>query len=145
MLDDGEVEAADVVVVGIGVTPRVELAGAAGLDVDNGIVVDEHLQTSAPGVYAAGDVATAWHPHYRPPPAGRALGQRPQPGHHRRRQRRRRHRGLHRLPYFFSDQYDLGMEYVGHSRPGDASWSAATSTTASSSPSGTATASSPPP
>ena len=64
VLSDGDVEAADVVVIGVGVTPRVELAVAAGLKVDNGIVVDEHLQSSAPGVYAAGDVASAWHPHY---------------------------------------------------------------------------------
>ena len=64
VLSDGDVEAADVVVIGVGVTPRVELAVAAGLKVDNGIVVDEQLQSSAPGVYAAGDVASAWHPHY---------------------------------------------------------------------------------
>ena len=64
VLSDGDVQAADVVVIGVGVTPRVELAVAAGLKVDNGIVVDEHLQSSAPGVYAAGDVASAWHPHY---------------------------------------------------------------------------------
>ncbi|HWC24738.1 MAG TPA: FAD/NAD(P)-binding oxidoreductase [Flexivirga sp.] len=55
---DGTSVEAGVVVVGIGVTPRVELAEAAGIDTDNGIVVDDHLRTSAPDVYAAGDVAS---------------------------------------------------------------------------------------
>ena len=106
-------------VVGVGADPRTELAEAAGLPVDNGIVVDEHLRTSrTPDVYAAGDVAAAWHPRYRTPPARRALGQRPQPGPRRGPQHaRRRHPPTTRLPYFFSDQYDLGMEYVGR-RPG---------------------------
>jgi 3-phenylpropionate/trans-cinnamate dioxygenase ferredoxin reductase component len=54
---DGTSVEAGVVVVGIGVTPRVELAEAAGIDTDNGIVVDDHLRTSASDVYAAGDVA----------------------------------------------------------------------------------------
>ena len=54
----------DFVVVGIGVAPRVELASRAGLEVDNGIVVDETLQTSVPDVFAAGDVARAMHPFY---------------------------------------------------------------------------------
>ncbi|MFC6704769.1 NAD(P)/FAD-dependent oxidoreductase [Flexivirga alba] len=56
-IGDGTSVAAGVVVVGIGVAPRVELAEAAGLSTDNGIVVDDHLRTSAPDVYAAGDVA----------------------------------------------------------------------------------------
>ena len=90
------------------------------MKVDNGIVVDEQLQSSAPGVYAAGDVASAWHPHYgqyvRVEHWSNALNQ-----------------GLTaganavggsatytRLPYFFSDQYDLGMEYVGYSDSTDA-------------------------
>ena len=63
--DDGDVEAADFVVVGVGVAPRVELAVAAGFDVDNGVVVDEQLRSSAPDVYAAGDVASAWHPYFQ--------------------------------------------------------------------------------
>jgi 3-phenylpropionate/trans-cinnamate dioxygenase ferredoxin reductase component len=121
VLDDGRVEAADVVVVGVGVTPRTGLADhAPALRVDNGIVVDEHLETTVPGIYAAGDVANAWHPHY---------------GRHLRVEHwaNARHQGTTagrnaagnrdpytRLPYFFSDQYDLGLEYIGHSDPGDA-------------------------
>ncbi len=65
VLADGRIEVADVVVVGVGVVPRVELAEAAlGIRVDNGIVVDHHLESTVPGIYAAGDVANAWHPHY---------------------------------------------------------------------------------
>jgi 3-phenylpropionate/trans-cinnamate dioxygenase ferredoxin reductase subunit len=112
-LSDGTVLAATAVVVGIGVTPRVELAEAAGLTVNNGIVVDDDLQASAPGIFAAGDVANAFHPRYgtrirlehwsaalnQGPAAARAmLGQ---------------HVSYDRIPYFFSDQYDLGMEYRG--------------------------------
>ena len=119
VLDSGEVEDADVVVVGIGVTPRVGLARSAGLKVGNGIEVDEHLRASAPGVYAAGDVASAWHPHYRQHLRvehwANALNQGATAGANA--------AGgtdtYTRLPYFFSDQYDLGMEYVGYSQPGD--------------------------
>jgi len=63
----GRVIECDFVVVGIGAAPRVELASSANLEVDNGILVDEKLQTSAPGVFAAGDVARAWHPFYDEP------------------------------------------------------------------------------
>ncbi|MGH9183882.1 MAG: NAD(P)/FAD-dependent oxidoreductase [Acidimicrobiales bacterium] len=114
VLGDGRVEAADVVVVGVGVIPRVELASAAGLTVDNGIVVDEHLQTSVPGIYAAGDVANAWHPHYqrrlRAEHWANALNQGATAGRNATGQRD----PYTRPPYFFTDQYDLGMEYVGH-------------------------------
>jgi 3-phenylpropionate/trans-cinnamate dioxygenase ferredoxin reductase subunit len=120
VLTDGDVEAADLVVVGVGVTPRVELAAAAGLKLDDGIVVDEHLQSSAAGVYAAGDVASAWHPHYgrhlRVEHWANALNQGTTAGINAAGGGER----YTRLPYFFSDQYDLGMEYVGHSAPGDA-------------------------
>ena len=119
VLDGGEVEAADVVVVGIGVTPRVELARAAGLDVDNGIVVDEHLRSSDPGVFAAGDVASAWHPHYRRRLRvehwANALNQGTTAGANA----AGGTEAYTRLPYFFSDQYDVGLEYVGDSRPDD--------------------------
>ena len=121
VLDDGRVEAADVVVVGVGVTPRTELAvHVAGLRVDNGVVVDEHLETSVPGIYAAGDVANAWHPHYRRHLRvehwANALHQGTVAGRNAAGERD----AYTRFPYFFSDQYDLGMEYVGHSSPGDA-------------------------
>ncbi|HEX7166593.1 MAG TPA: FAD-dependent oxidoreductase [Acidimicrobiales bacterium] len=122
VLDDGTVEPADVVVVGVGVSPRTALAeDAFGLRVDNGIVVDAHLETNVAGIYAAGDVANAWHPHYRRHMRvehwSNALNQGATAGHNA--------AGTpapdtyDRVPYFFSDQYDLGMEYVGHGSPRD--------------------------
>jgi 3-phenylpropionate/trans-cinnamate dioxygenase ferredoxin reductase subunit len=107
----------DAVVVGIGVAPRTELADGV-LEVDDGILVDARLRASVDGVFAAGDVANHDHPllgrlrveHWanaleQGPAAARAmLGQ---------------DVAYDRVPYFFSDQYDVGMEYAGHSRPGD--------------------------
>ena len=69
---------ADLVVVGVGVVPRTELAAAAGLEVDNGVVIDAALRTSAPDVFAAGDVASSLPPALRPARPRRALGQRAQ-------------------------------------------------------------------
>lgn len=121
VLGDGRQEATDVVVVGVGVTPRTELADTAmGMRVDNGIVVDEHLATNIDGIYAAGDVANAWHPHYqrhlRVEHWANALNQGATAGRNAAGERE----AYSALPYFFSDQYDLGMEYVGHGQPGDA-------------------------
>lgn len=112
-LTDGTRLPAQLVVVGVGVQPRVELAQAAGLHIDNGVAVDEHLQTSAPDIYAAGDVANAYHPRYRSSIRlehwSAALNQGPVAA--------RNMLGssivYDRTPYFFSDQYDLGMEYRG--------------------------------
>jgi 3-phenylpropionate/trans-cinnamate dioxygenase ferredoxin reductase subunit len=120
VLTDGSTEAADLVVVGIGVTPRTDVAGAdSGLAVDNGIVVDQHLETNVAAIYAAGDVANAWHPHYhqhvRVEHWANALNQGTTAG----RNVAGRREVYDRLPYFFSDQYDLGMEYVGLSSSGD--------------------------
>ncbi|MFI2609705.1 NAD(P)/FAD-dependent oxidoreductase [Kitasatospora sp. NPDC018619] len=117
-LADGTTVAADAVVVGIGITPTTGLAEAAGLEVDNGIKTDRHLRTSDPDVYAAGDVANAYHPlfdrHIRvehwanalnqPQTAARALLGQPDAVYDR-------------VPYFFTDQYDLGAEYVGYVEP----------------------------
>jgi 3-phenylpropionate/trans-cinnamate dioxygenase ferredoxin reductase subunit len=119
VLDDGRVETADVVIVGVGVSPHTELAAAAGLRVDDGIVVDERLETSVPGIYAAGDVANAWHPHYlrriRVEHWANARNQGVTAG----RNAAGGEEAYARLPYFFSDQYDLGMEYVGHHEASD--------------------------
>jgi 3-phenylpropionate/trans-cinnamate dioxygenase ferredoxin reductase subunit len=116
---DGERIACDLVVVGVGVTPCAEIAARAGIDVANGIVVDEHLRTSAPGVFAAGDVASARHPLYRRSVRvehwANALHQGPAAA----RNMLGASVAYDRIPYFYSDQYDVGMEYRGHA----VSWS----------------------
>ena len=95
-----------------------DLAEAAGLTVDNGIVVDEHLRSSDPDVYAAGDVANAYHPflgrHIRVEHWANALNQ-PVPAA---RSMLGGEAAYDRLPYFYTDQYDLGMEYTGYVDPG---------------------------
>lgn len=119
VLTDGTVERADVVVVGIGVVPGDGVASSAGLVVDDGIVVDEQLRTSVAGIYAAGDVAAAWHPRF----AARLRVEHWANALHQGRIAGCNAAGAgepyERLPYFFSDQYDLGLEYVGHHDPTD--------------------------
>ena len=113
---DGRGLECDFVVLGVGVQPRTGLAAQAGLAVDNGILVNEHLQTSAPGVFAAGDVANAHHPFYGEPIRvehwANALHQGPAAA----RSMLGQPDAYDRLPYFFSDQYDVGMEYAGFAR-----------------------------
>jgi 3-phenylpropionate/trans-cinnamate dioxygenase ferredoxin reductase subunit len=115
----GERIAADLVITGIGVQPRTELAVAAGLAVGDGIEVSANLETSVPGIFAAGDVASVWHPFYmrrvrtehwanakfQGAAAGRAMLGESTP--------------YDRIPYFYSDQFDLGMEYTGWASPSD--------------------------
>ncbi len=117
-LKDGSQLTADLVVVGIGVAPNDHLAAETGLAVDNGILVDEQLQTSDPHVFAVGDVANQQHP---------LLGRRIRVEHwdtaiEQAKVAARNMLGAGedyaRLPYFFTDQYDLGMEYVGSIGPG---------------------------
>jgi 3-phenylpropionate/trans-cinnamate dioxygenase ferredoxin reductase subunit len=116
---DGRVIECDFVVVGVGVEPRIQLAARAGLDVDNGILVDERLETSLPGVFAAGDVANARHPFYgeriRVEHWANALHQGPAAARNMLGQAD----PFDRLPYFFSDQYEVGMEYSGFARDWD--------------------------
>ena len=117
LLADGSRIDADVIIAGVGITPNSQLAAAAGLDVSNGIRVDAQLRSSDPDIYAAGDVANAFHPRlgkhirvehwanalHQPQAAARAmLGQ---------------DVAYDRVPYFFTDQYDLGMEYSGYVEP----------------------------
>jgi 3-phenylpropionate/trans-cinnamate dioxygenase ferredoxin reductase subunit len=122
VLVDGTEVPADLVLVGVGVRPNVELGQEAGLEVDGGLITDEHLRTTDPDVYAAGDVAAFW---------SRLLGQRIRVEHWA--------NALHggpaaaaamlgdeepydRVPYFYSDQYTasplIGMEYAGYVAPG---------------------------
>jgi 3-phenylpropionate/trans-cinnamate dioxygenase ferredoxin reductase subunit len=116
---DGRTLDCDLVVVGVGVQPRSGLAAAAGIAVENGILVDQQLQTSAAGVFAAGDVANAYHPFYdeqiRVEHWANALHQGPVAA----RAMLDRDDVYDRLPYFFSDQYDVGMEYAGFARSWD--------------------------
>jgi 3-phenylpropionate/trans-cinnamate dioxygenase ferredoxin reductase subunit len=113
-LADGAAIEADLVVVGVGVAPNTRLAESAGLGTDNGILVDEFLRTSDPDVYAAGDVASVQHPvlgeRVRVEHWDNAIGQGTVAG----RNLAGGEVAYDRLPYFFTDQYDLGMEYVGY-------------------------------
>ncbi len=116
---DGDAIDCDFVVVGVGVRPRIELAARAGVAVGDGILADERLQTDAPGVFVAGDVAGAQHPFYgervRVEHWANALEQGPVAA----RNMLGRELAYERLPYFFSDQYDVGMEYTGYARMWD--------------------------
>jgi 3-phenylpropionate/trans-cinnamate dioxygenase ferredoxin reductase subunit len=116
---DGRELECDFVVVGVGVEPRTRLGAEAGLALDNGIAVDEQLRTSAPAVFAAGDVANAQHPFYgeriRVEHWANALNQGPAAA----RSMLGGDSAYERLPYFFSDQYDVGMEYSGFARDWD--------------------------
>jgi 3-phenylpropionate/trans-cinnamate dioxygenase ferredoxin reductase component len=117
-LADGSRIEADAVIVGVGIIPNTRLADSAGVKTDNGIQVDAQLRTSDPDIYAAGDVANAFHPvlgkhirvehwanaQYQPLVAAKAML-----GHDA---------SYDRTPYFFTDQYDLGMEYTGYVEPG---------------------------
>jgi 3-phenylpropionate/trans-cinnamate dioxygenase ferredoxin reductase subunit len=109
---------ADVVVVGIGVTPNVGLAESAGLEVGNGVVTDSALRTSDPDIFAAGDVASSYVPllgrHLRVDHWSNALNGGKAAGYSMLGQQVE----YNRVPYFYSDQYDLGMECAGLPDPG---------------------------
>jgi 3-phenylpropionate/trans-cinnamate dioxygenase ferredoxin reductase subunit len=124
----------DLAVVGVGVAPVVDWLEGSGLEIQNGVVVDEYCRTNLPDVYAAGDVANWWHPR---------LGERLRVEHYD----NAMNQGIAAaksmlgqgesyapVPYFWSDQYDLRMQYVGHASgqdevvlrgsPEDPAWSA---------------------
>ena len=116
-LADGTRIGADAVIVGIGAAPQTGLAEAAGLDVRDGVVTDASLRTSDPAIYAAGDVASAFHPllgrHIRVEHWANALHQ-PQTAAA---SMLGKDAAYDRVPYFYTDQYDLGMEYAGYTGP----------------------------
>jgi 3-phenylpropionate/trans-cinnamate dioxygenase ferredoxin reductase component len=116
---DGQSIACDFVVVGVGVIPRAQLAETAGGKIENGIVVNQQLRTTLPDVFAAGDVANAWHPFYRRNIRvehwANALNQGPAAA----RAMLDHDVSYDRIPYFFSDQYEVGMEYSGYATEWD--------------------------
>jgi len=116
-LADGGHVGADMVIVGVGITPNCELASAAGLEIDNGIWVNAQLRSSDPDIFAAGDVANAFHPllgkHIRVEHWANALNQ-PQTAA---RSMLGQDAAYDLVPYFYTDQYDLGMEYAGYVEP----------------------------
>ncbi|WP_305785685.1 NAD(P)/FAD-dependent oxidoreductase [Symbioplanes lichenis] len=118
LLDDWTAVETDLVVVGIGAVPTVSLAARAGLAVEGGVLVDAYHRTSDPSIFAAGDIAAVQHPLYgrrvrvdhwanalhSGPAAARSMLDNGTP--------------WARVPYFFTDQYDLGLEYAGLLEPG---------------------------
>jgi 3-phenylpropionate/trans-cinnamate dioxygenase ferredoxin reductase component len=118
-MSDGSSVDCDLAVIGVGVVPRSGLASQAGLAVDNGVVVDERLVTSVPNIFAAGDVANVWHPFYerriRVEHWANALNQGPAAA----RSMLGGDASYERIPYFYSDQYDVGMEYSGYAERWD--------------------------
>lgn len=117
-LADGTQLAADVIVVGVGAAPRLELAEHAGLALaDGGIAVDAALRTSAPDIYAAGDIAAHQHPHYPGRVRVEHWANAKNQGPHVARSLLGGNDPYRASPFFFSDQYDLGCEYRGLADP----------------------------
>ena len=118
-LSDGTVVSADAVLVAVGATPNTELAEAAGLAVDNGVLVNASLRTDDPNIFAVGDIANAVNP---------LLGRRIRVEHWANALKQPavvaaamlgNEAAYSDLPYFYTDQYDLGMEYLGYAEPGE--------------------------
>ncbi len=113
-LKTGEVIPADLVLIGVGAVPNVALADDAGIITENGIVVDQAMQSSDPDIFAAGDVANAFHPlanmRLRSEHWANALNE----GAAAARGMLGQNESFEDIPYFYTDQYDVGMEYSGY-------------------------------
>ncbi|OLF11769.1 FAD-dependent oxidoreductase [Actinophytocola xinjiangensis] len=117
-LDDGTTLPADLVLLAVGAAPRVELARAMGLDLaEGGVAVDAGLRTSAPDVYAVGDLAAHDHPRHPGRLRIEHWANAKDQGAHVARNLLGAHDPYTASPYFFSDQYDLGMEFRGLADP----------------------------
>ncbi|CAN5197311.1 FAD-dependent oxidoreductase [soil metagenome] len=110
----GKFVPADVVIAGVGAVPNTELAESAGLEVDNGILVDEYLRTSDHDVFAAGDVARAWHPAARKRIRSEHWMNAIRTGQAAARSMLGVGTAFADIPYFYSDQFEIGMEYSGY-------------------------------
>lgn len=117
VLTDGTRIETDLIIAGIGVIPNLALAESAGLRTNQGVLASEHLQTSDPDIYVAGDIAEAFHPvlteHIHVEHWANAKNQ----GATAARSMLGQPASYDRLPYFYTDQYDLGMEYTGYIGP----------------------------
>jgi 3-phenylpropionate/trans-cinnamate dioxygenase ferredoxin reductase subunit len=114
----GDVDA-DLVLVGIGAVPRTGLAELVGLELNNGVPVDAGLRTEAEGIYAAGDIANQFHPFYEDRIRVEHWANARRQGYAAGQSMAGAEVIYDDLPYFYSDQYDVGMEYVGYATDWD--------------------------